>query len=119
MISIAASSDSSIAGDTYTLTCSMAAIPDDIAVEPILTWSGPGVDQSSVQLSSSNSTLALTFNPLLTSHRGAYTCEAMFNISQVGISDMTSSITENITVQSEFTVKHLIMDTPKEDKPPT
>ena len=80
----------------------MAALPDEIVIEPILVWSGPGVDQSNVQLSSNNSSLTLTFDPLLTSHGGVYTCEAMFAISQVGISDMTSSSTLNVIAQSEL-----------------
>lgn len=99
-VSIAVSSNTTIAGKNYTLTCSVMATPDDITT---LTWSGPGVDQNSVQVSSSSSSaLMLTFNPLHTSHGGAYTCEASLNVSQVDTSDLTSIITENVIVQSKL-----------------
>ena len=97
-ISIAASSDSTIAGNLFTLTCSVINIPD---ITPVLTWTGPGMAQSNVQLSSSSTALALIFNPLRTSNGGIYTCEVRLNFTLVGVSDFTSNITQNIIVQSK------------------
>ncbi len=75
MVRIVAS-DSAVAGNIFTLTCSVMATPDNISSNTVLMWRGPGVDQSNVQVSSSSFAAVLTFNPLCTSHGGVYTCEA-------------------------------------------
>lgn len=98
-VSIAVSRDSTIAGNTFSLTCSLVATPVNGTNDPVLTWRGPGVEQNSVQLSSNSSISVLTFNPLRTSHGGVYTCEA-----RLGTSDLASSVSEIVTVQSKFTL---------------
>lgn len=91
-----------IAGDNHTLICS--AITDDYLVaSPTLKWISiedtVDISQSTVVNSSA---LALNFHPLRTSHGGSYTCEATLDIPQTGISNLTSSNTENVTIQSKY-----------------
>ena len=102
-VSITASSNSSIAGNTYSLTCLAATMPYNISFDSVLVWSGPGLDQSNVEVSHNGSALVLTFSPLHTSHGGAYTCQASLNVSEVvDTFSLISGITENVTVQSKL-----------------
>lgn len=94
-VSIATSSDSAIAGDPFVLTCSVTNLPDDLIASPMLGWSGPGVDQSNVQVLSEGSNLSLSFSPLQTSQGGVYTCNTTLISPEAGI-----NITETLILCS-------------------
>lgn len=89
------------AGTTQTLVCSPTAV-DHLLAEPVVEW---------ISIASTNSTelngSVLTIETLKTSHAGAYTCEARLSIPQAGISNLSNTITENITVQSKSYLLHL------------
>lgn len=89
------------AGTTQTLVCSPTAV-DHLLAEPVVEW---------ISIASTNSTelngSVLTIETLKTSHTGAYTCEARLSIPQAGISNLSNTITENITVQSKSYLLHL------------
>ena len=68
------------AGETYSLVCSVAAIPT-----PTITWLDDGVEittdsSRTVSVTTSDGSnrysSTLTFNPLSASHAGTYTCRA-------------------------------------------
>ena len=79
-----------MAGQPLTLTCS-ATVQEGIDVSPTLTWTKDGVEQSSGSV--------LTFDRLLTSHGGVYTCTARLNIPEAGV-DVYRTNTTTIVVQS-------------------
>ena len=89
------------AGENHTLLCSTIA-EEYLITSPVLKWifieSIPDISESS---SFNSSSWALIFHPLHTSHGGPYTCQATLNIPEAGITNLTSSNTENITVQSK------------------
>ena len=90
-----------IAGDNHTLICS-AITENYLVASPTLKWiSVEDIESVSESTSVNSSTLALNFHPLRTSHGGSYTCEATLDIPQADINNLTSSNTENITVQSK------------------
>ena len=70
-------------------------VPHELINDPVLTWSGPGVDQTSAQLSREALNLSLSFSPLLTSQAGIYVCTARLAIPEAGINVMA---TQEITV---------------------
>ena len=84
-----------MAGLPLTLTCS-ATVQECIDVSPTLTWTRDGVEQSSG--------LDLTFDRLLTSHGGVYTCTARLNIPEAGV-DVYGTNTTTVVVQSMFNLK--------------
>ena len=47
-----------------------------------------------------SSSVEYVFSPLRTSHGGQYTCTAAVSIPQAGITDLTTSVTEDIIVAS-------------------
>ena len=104
-VSIATSSDSAIAGDPFVLTCLVTNLPNNLISDPVLSWSGAGVDQSSVQLLSEGLNLSLSFSPLQTSQGGVYTCTTTLSIPEAGISITETSMT-TITVLSKSTLHH-------------
>ena len=87
-------SGDSIAGQDYSLQCS-ASVVDGLVVLPDLKLLFPNSTEISVISSSS---VVYIFSPLRTSDGGQYTCIATVNIPQAGITDLQTSITENITV---------------------
>ena len=87
----------SIAGQDYSLQCS-ASVVDGLVVLPDLKIVFPNSTEISVMNTSS---LVYKFSPLRTSDGGQYTCTATVNIPQAGITDLQSSIKENISVTSE------------------
>ena len=94
-----------IAGENHTLSC-FAITEDHLVVVPALKWIAiegiPEISETNhMNNSTSDSESVLTFNPLRTSHGGSYTCETRIDIPQAGISDLTSSTSENVTVQSK------------------
>lgn len=90
-----------IAGDNHTLICS-AITEDYLVASPTLKWiSVEDIESVSESTLVNTSTLALNFHPLRTSHGGSYTCEATLDIPQADINNLTSSYTENMTIQSK------------------
>ena len=90
-----------VAGDTLSLTCTV-----DVSIPQIVQWIHPN---STVITNSSNisvgppvtagniTNLTLTFNPLLTSHGGQYTCQ-----SEVDVASSAQRNYQNVTVESEL-----------------
>ena len=76
------SSGSSTANEFFSLTCSVSVVAH-LVVDPNITWRNmTGV----VQTQGMGSSLNLTFNLLITSHGGRYTCTAIVNISEISVS---------------------------------
>ena len=97
----------SIAGSVYTLVCMVKVVDGQVDV-PDVVWMKDGgvlVNGTNTTLtrtvSGGNSTLNLTFNPLLTSHGGQYTCVATISILQLSL-NVTNSSAVTVSVQSEF-----------------
>ena len=95
-----ASSNVAIVGESLNLVCSAMIVPDSLVNDPILMWSGPGVDQNSVQLIREDRNLSLSFAPLYTSHGGVYVCTARLAIPEAGI-DVTGTQVMTIYAQSK------------------
>ena len=98
---------SSIAGSVYSLVCTVKVV-DGLVVVPDMVWMKDGgalVNGTNTTLtrtvSGGNSTLNLTFNPLLTSHGGQYTCVATISVPQLSLS-VTKSSAVTVSVQGEF-----------------
>ena len=98
---------STIAGSVYSLVCTVKVI-DGLVVVPDVVWMKDGrvlVNGTNTTLtrtvSGGNSTLNLTFNPLLTSHGGQYTCVATISVPQLSL-NITNSSAVTVSVQSEF-----------------
>ena len=105
-------SGTAVAGDTLSLTCTV-----DVSLPPAVQWIHPN---SSVITNSSNisvgppvtagniTNLTLTFNPLLTSHGGQYTCQ-----SEVDVGSSVQNSTHNITVRSKsaYHLAHFMFST--------
>ena len=98
---------STIAGLVYSLQC-MVKVVDGLIVVPDVVWMKDGrvlVNRTNTTLtrtvSGGNSTLNLTFNPLLTSHGGQYTCVATISVPQLSL-NITNSSAVTVSVQSEF-----------------
>ena len=79
-----------MAGQSLTLTCS-ATVQEGISGSPTLMWTKGGVQQSTGS--------SLTFDPLLTSHGGVYTCTARLTISEAGV-DVSGLNATIVRVQS-------------------
>ncbi|KAL5486720.1 hypothetical protein EMCRGX_G019237 [Ephydatia muelleri] len=95
----------SIAGSVYTLVC-MVKVVDGLVVVPDVVWMKDGgvlVNGTNIILtrtvSGGNSTLNLTFNPLLTSHGGQYTCVATISVPQLSL-NITNSSAVTVSVQT-------------------
>ena len=81
---------------------------DGLIVVPDVVWmkdEGVLVNGINITLtrtvSGGNSTLNLTFNPLLTSHGGQYTCVATISVPQLSL-DIINSSAVTVSIQSEF-----------------
>ena len=70
------------AGQTYSLTCSVAVVPH-LVVEPSIQWSR---QNGGVVTTSSGTRLLLRFNPLMTSDGDRYTCRASVDILSISVS---------------------------------
>ena len=104
---IISSYGSTIAGSVYSLVC-MVKVVDGLVVVPDSVWMKDGgvlVNGTNTTLtrtvSGGNSSLNLTFNPLLTSHAGQYTCVATISVPQLSLS-ITNSSAVTVSVQSEL-----------------
>ena len=100
---------STIAGSVYSLVC-MVKVVDGLIVVPDVVWMMDGgilVNGTNTTLtrtmSGGNSTLNLTFNPLLTSHGGQYTCVATISVPQLSL-NITNLSAVTVSVQSELNV---------------
>ena len=100
-------SETSIAGETYSLTCTVS-LEQELRQSPVIEWIGPDgrvfqngtlVDVSLSSSSSTTMTLTLLFSPLHTSHRGILWCRATVTDTAATI-DITNSSSTNNTVQS-------------------
>eukprot|EP00731_Ephydatia_muelleri_P018726 Em0011g766a len=95
---------STIAGSVYSLVC-MVKVVDGLVVVPDVVWMKDGrvlVNGSNTTLTRTvlggNSNLNLTFNPLLTSHGGQYTCVATISVPQLSL-NVTNSSAVTVSVQ--------------------
>ena len=99
---VTASSGSSIAGSVYSLVCTVKVV-DGLVVVPDVVWMKDGrvvVNGTNTTLtrtvSGGNSTLNLTFNPLLTSHGGQYSCQATQQVL-----NLSTTFNWSLTIQSK------------------
>ena len=98
-VSIAYFSSPVMAGQSLTLICS-AVVQEGISGNPTLMWTRDGVGDFIVPGS------LLTFEPLLTSHGGVYTCTATLTIpeARVDVSGVNATI---LYVQSKLLQSNL------------
>ena len=105
---VTASSGSSIAGSVYSLVCTVKVV-DGLVVVPDVVWmnngsvlvNGTNTTLTRMDVSGGNSTLKLTFNPLLTSYGGQYSCIASIFIPQFFLNRSQSS-NVSLAVQSKY-----------------
>ena len=94
---------STIAGETYSLVCSVTEDVDGLTGSPSVHWIGPDgstvvptIESTSNQTSSS---LTLNFRPLMTSSGGLYTCLATLPSPAVA-EDITANTSQPVIVES-------------------
>ena len=84
------SSGTAMAGESYSLECSVSVTGS--TDQPTITWMDSVNNQITSGVITSGSTSTLTFNPLVASHAGTYTCRATLN-------NAMQSASRTITVQ--------------------
>lgn len=101
----------SVAGQTFSLLCRVTT-PDGLTSEPQIRWLSPqgNVLSSGGELIIGNqpiignpsrlTTYSIQFSPLLTSHGGAYTCQATVSSPYQTVQQSTTR-TANVSVQSK------------------
>ena len=93
-----------MAGDEYSITCTVMEDIEGLTNSPTLQWVDPDNNTVSGELITVDETIdtsaiqTLTFDPLRTSDGGDYTCHAML-VSPLG--DIEDSTIQRVTVQSE------------------
>ena len=100
IMAITSHEGTAIAGETFTLICSIEKKIDGLVYSPIASWiftqeyGSPSIRNSSTNRS------VLTFDPLRTSHAGHYTCvgELFSLVYPMNISAQTNT---NVSVQSK------------------
>ena len=111
MITIRATG-SNTAGDTYTLTCS-AVLIEGFSVTPDIQWLGPdgehitggGITVGDVMAEQGVTvSRSLTFDLLLASHAGEYTCRANFTDPEPPGEEIASNQTLAVVVQSKLNI---------------
>ena len=90
-------SGNSTAGLSYSLVCS-ASVVAGLVVLPDMKIVHP--NSTLVLVVNSSSAVEYMFSPLRTSDGGQYTCTATINIPQAGVTDLSTSEMENVTVAS-------------------
>ena len=85
------------AGQTYSLTCSVAVVPH-LVVEPSIQWSR---QNGGVVSTSSRTSLELNFNPLMTSDGDRYICLASVDITSNSVS-VSGEESRNLRVRSKL-----------------
>ena len=92
----------SVGGQFVELTCAVTVVEEQ--VKPFVSWTGgrvgsSGVIQNETSVTGATSVRNLTFDPLMTSHGGLYTCRAkIYVLSKLIHTTMNQS---RLTVQSE------------------
>lgn len=99
-VTIETSSNSTIAGDCFNLTCFASVFPNNLISEPVLSWNGPGEHANNVEVLAGMSSVTLSFSPLRTSNGGVYVCSVSLIIQDAGV-NLTTARTTAITVQSK------------------
>ena len=92
--------DSGVAGDAYSITCTVMGA-DTLGATFSITWLRPGGD---VLAMATESSLTHTFTPVGQSDEGIYTC--MATVSSALLSDdLTPSGMQSVTVTSKFMIE--------------
>ena len=94
-MSIVRSSDSVMAGDPLSLTCS-ATVQEGISGTPTFRWSR---DDGALPDDVNHTPPFLSFPSLHTSHGGRYTCTARLSILEAGV-DVSDTNSVNVSIQS-------------------
>ena len=101
---IITATSSPTAGQRHSLTC-IATTEEHLIVAPMLNWVAtdgiPDVTENEQSNGLVASSRILSFNPLHTSHGRLYTCQARIDIPSADIINRSSSITEEVQVQSK------------------
>ena len=89
-----------IAGETFTLICSIEKKIDGLVHSPMASWIFTQEDSRLSVRNASTTRSVLTFDPLRTSHAGQYTCVGeLFSLAYpMNISTQTNT---NVSVQSK------------------
>ena len=86
--------DDAVAGQTYTLICTVSAVEDLVdSTTLLITWTDSDsntVSSESIGIQSSPRVLSLQFDPIRTSHGGQYTCAASLSIPDLPLNLNTS-----------------------------
>ena len=93
-----------LAGENFTVTCIASVVAESVIV--VTSWTdreGNPLQPDATIMSGSNTSLALMFSPLFTSHGGQYVCTATISIVELSI-QRTNSMPLEITVQSKVLV---------------
>ena len=104
---VISSEGSTIAGENYTLICSVSVIEglvDDATLA--ISWTNEEqntVPSTLIEVSSTNQTITLDFTPLLSSHGRRYICNASITIPAIS-TVKRSSETTGITVRSNVLI---------------
>ena len=94
---------STIAGDTYSLVCSVTEDIEGLTGNPSVQWLGPHnsavIPTTGIMSNQTSSSLTLTFKPLATSSGGKYTCLATLPSPSI-TRNITANTSQAVTVQS-------------------
>ena len=97
VVTISPASGVPTAGQTYSLTCSVAVVPH-LVVEPSIQWFR---QNGGVVSTSSGTSLPLSFNPLMTSDGDRYTCRASVDNTDVSMPP-SGEESRNLRVRSKL-----------------
>lgn len=103
-----------IAGQQYSLICTVTVV-EDLVVEPSVAWlnsnddpvSGEDITVGNTERMGTTTTLTLVFQPLHTSHGGAYTCRASISVAEISLSDLSSTSSADVNVASKLVCQEL------------
>ena len=104
---------STVAGNTYSLVCSVTEDVAGLTGSPSVQWIGPdgstAVSTTGSMSNQTSSSLTLTFQPLTTSSGGLYTCLATLPSPAV-TGDITANTSLEVIVKSTFLYIGLFSD---------